>query len=54
MHLAFGEGRELAEADLVAAASQVVPLSRTAREQLEQLQQWASSGRARPASTAGH
>jgi hypothetical protein len=26
-----------------------VPLSRTAREQLEQLRQWASGGRARPA-----
>jgi hypothetical protein len=50
MHLAFGEGRDLAEADLIAAASQVVPLSRTAREQLEALRQWASSGRARPAS----
>ena len=50
MHLAFAEQREFAEADLVAAASQVVPLSRTAREQLEHLQQWASSGRARPAS----
>jgi SpoVK/Ycf46/Vps4 family AAA+-type ATPase len=50
MHLAFGEGREISEADLIAAASQVVPLSRTAREQLEALRQWASSGRARPAS----
>ena len=50
MHLAFGEGRELSEPDLIAAASQVVPLSRTAREQLEALRQWASSGRARPAS----
>ncbi|MEB3166114.1 MAG: AAA family ATPase [Cyanobacteriota bacterium] len=50
MHLAFGEGRDLAEADLIAAASQVVPLSRTAREQLESLRLWASSGRARPAS----
>lgn len=53
MHLAFGEGRELGEADLIAAASQVVPLSRTAREQLEALRSWASSGRARPASGAG-
>jgi hypothetical protein len=51
MHLAFAEHREFGEADLVAAASQVVPLSRTAREQLEQLQQWASGGRARPASS---
>ncbi|KAF0654967.1 AAA ATPase [Cyanobium sp. Copco_Reservoir_LC18] len=53
MHLAFGEGRELGEADLIAAASQVVPLSRTAREQLEALRSWASSGRARPASASG-
>ncbi|MEB3350899.1 MAG: hypothetical protein VKM01_01080, partial [Cyanobacteriota bacterium] len=51
MHLAFGAGRDIAEADLVAAASQVVPLSRTAREQLEALQLWARGGRARPAST---
>ncbi|MBM5814931.1 MAG: AAA family ATPase, partial [Cyanobacteria bacterium M_DeepCast_100m_m1_067] len=50
MHLAFAEQREFGEADLIAAASQVVPLSRTAREQLETLQTWASSGRARPAS----
>jgi SpoVK/Ycf46/Vps4 family AAA+-type ATPase len=50
MHLAFGEGRELGESDLIAAASQVVPLSRTAREQLEALHQWARGGRARPAS----
>jgi AAA+ superfamily predicted ATPase len=51
MHLAFAEQRDFCESDLIAAASQVVPLSRTAREQLEQLQEWASSGRARPAST---
>ena len=50
MHLAFGENRELQEPDLIAAASQLVPLSRTAREQLEALRQWASSGRARTAS----
>jgi ATP-dependent 26S proteasome regulatory subunit len=50
MHLAFAESREPSEADLIAAASQVVPLSRTAREQLEALRQWAGSGRARPAS----
>jgi SpoVK/Ycf46/Vps4 family AAA+-type ATPase len=50
MHLAFGENRDLQEPDLIAAASQLVPLSRTAREQLEALRQWASSGRARTAS----
>ena len=51
MHLAFAERRELEESDLIVAANQLVPLSRTAREQLEALQRWASSGRARPAST---
>ena len=50
MHLAFGERRDFGESDLIRAASDLVPLSRTAREQLEALKQWASSGRARPAS----
>ena len=52
MHLAFADNRELQETDLIRAASQLIPLSRTAREQLDQLKQWASSGRARPASIA--
>jgi SpoVK/Ycf46/Vps4 family AAA+-type ATPase len=51
MHQAFSQLREFGEADLISAAAQLVPLSRTAREQLEALQHWASSGRARPAST---
>jgi len=50
MHQGFSQSRDFNEADLIGAAAQVVPLSRTAREQLEALQQWASSGRARPAS----
>ncbi|ABX09205.1 AAA family ATPase [Prochlorococcus marinus] len=50
MHLAFAERRELEETDLILAASQLVPLSRTAKEQLDFLKEWASSGRARPAS----
>jgi hypothetical protein len=52
MHLAFTERRELSESDLILAASQLVPLSRTAREQLNSLKEWAASGRARPASLA--
>ncbi|AII47104.1 hypothetical protein KR49_11950 [Synechococcus sp. KORDI-49] len=52
MHLAFADARELSETDLIRAASQLVPLSRTASEQLEALKQWASGGRARPASIA--
>ncbi len=50
MHLAFAERRELEETDLILAATQLIPLSRTAKEQLESLKQWASTGRARPAS----
>ena len=52
MHLAFAERREIEETDLILAATQLVPLSRTAQEQLEALKQWASSGRARPASAS--
>ncbi|MEY3964240.1 MAG: hypothetical protein RLZZ106_1495 [Cyanobacteriota bacterium] len=51
MHQAFSEQREFGESDLISAAAQLVPLSRTAREPLEALLQWASSGRARPASS---
>ncbi|NQV11108.1 MAG: AAA family ATPase [Cyanobacteria bacterium] len=50
MHLGFGAHRDFSESDLIRAASDLVPLSRTAREQMEALKQWASSGRARPAS----
>ena len=52
MHLAFADNRELTEPDLIGAASQLIPLSRTASEQLERLKQWAADGRARPASVA--
>ena len=50
MYFAFAEKRELLESDLILATSQLVPLSRTAREQLESLKVWASNGRARASS----
>ena len=50
MHLAFAERRELEESDLILAASQLIPLSRTAKEQINSLKDWASTGRASPAS----
>ena len=53
MHLAFAEHRELNETDLIRAASQLIPLSRTASESLAQLKEWAAGGRARQASIAG-
>ena len=50
MHHAFSERRELLETDLILASTQLIPLSKTAKEQLDFLKDWASSGRARPAS----
>ncbi|AAQ00347.1 MULTISPECIES: AAA family ATPase [Prochlorococcus] len=50
MHYAFSERRDLLETDLILAATQLIPLSKTAKEQLDFLKDWASSGRARPAS----
>tara|TARA_B100000965_G_scaffold114468_1_gene94496 strand:+ start:2313 stop:3776 length:1464 start_codon:yes stop_codon:yes gene_type:complete len=50
MHYSFSENREITEKDLIKAVSELVPLSRTAKEQLESLKNWSSSGRARFAS----
>ena len=50
MHHAFSERREITERDLIKAVSELVPLSRTAKEQIEQLKEWSSTGRARQAS----
>ncbi len=50
MHFAFSERREISERDLIKAVSELIPLSRTAKEQIDQLKGWASTGRARFAS----
>jgi len=50
MHFSFSENRELMEKDLIKAISELVPLSRTAKEQIDLLKEWSSSGRARSAS----
>ena len=50
MHYSFSERREINERDLIKAVSELVPLSRTAKEQIELLKQWSSTGRARFAS----
>ena len=50
MHISFSEKRELMEKDLIKAVSELVPLSRTAKEQIDLLKQWSSTGRARSAS----
>jgi len=53
MHVAFSQNRDFTTDDIVEAASQMIPLARTAREQIQQMQQWANSGRARLASRKG-
>ncbi len=50
MHHSFSERREITERDLIQAVSELVPLSRTAKEQIDQLKEWSSTGRARKAS----
>ena len=50
MHFSFSEKREIMEKDLIKAVSELVPLSRTAKEQLDLLREWSCSGRARSAS----
>lgn len=50
MHIGFSQGREFTTDDILEAASQIVPLARTAQEQVQLLQQWASTGKIRSAS----
>lgn len=51
MFTAFGDGqRQITDADLIAAAGTVVPLSKTAAEKIKRLREWAN-GRARRATS---
>lgn len=49
MYNAFSEGRELSQQDLIKAASEMIPLSRTMAENIQELRSWAKH-RAVPAS----
>jgi len=51
MHFAFNERREFTTEDILRAMSAIVPLSKTAQERIVRLQEWAQSGRCRPASS---
>lgn len=53
MHLGFSQNRDFATDDILEAASQIIPLARTAKEQIEFLQNWVASGKARLASRQG-
>jgi SpoVK/Ycf46/Vps4 family AAA+-type ATPase len=50
MHIGFSQNRDFTTEDILEAASQIVPLARTAQEQIQFLQQWAAAGKARLAS----
>ena len=50
MHIGFSQNRDFTTDDILEAASQMIPLARTAQDQVEALQAWAASGRARLAS----
>lgn len=50
MHIGFSQNRDFTNEDILSAASQIIPLARTAEEQIRFLQEWAAAGRARPAS----
>ncbi|MGB8699751.1 MAG: AAA family ATPase, partial [Thermosynechococcaceae cyanobacterium] len=50
MHIGFSQNRDFTHDDILEAASQIVPLARTAQSQVASLQEWAASGKARLAS----
>ncbi len=51
MHFAFSQRREFSTEDILRAMAQIVPLSKTAQERIIRMQEWAASGRCRPASS---
>lgn len=53
MHIGFSQNRDFGTEDILEAASQLIPLARTAQEQIEFLQNWAAAGKARMASRQG-
>ncbi len=50
MHIGFSQNRDFSTDDVLEAASQIIPLARTAREQIQFLQDWVAAGKARLAS----
>jgi SpoVK/Ycf46/Vps4 family AAA+-type ATPase len=50
MHIGFSQNRDFTTDDILESASQIVPLARTAQEQIQLLRNWAEAGKARLAS----
>jgi len=53
MHTGFSQERDFTTEDILEAASEIVPLARTAQDEIQFLQSWVASGKARPASREG-
>lgn len=53
MHIGFSQNRDFTTEDVLEAASQLIPLARTAQDQIQMLQDWAAAGRVRLASRQG-
>ncbi|HEY9665063.1 MAG TPA: AAA family ATPase [Allocoleopsis sp.] len=53
MHIGFSQNRDFTTDDILEAASQIIPLARTAQDQIRLLQDWADAGRVRLASRQG-
>lgn len=51
MHIAFDSRREFETSDILRVMASIIPLSRTAGDRIVRLQEWAASGRCRPASS---
>ncbi len=51
MHIGFSQNRDFTTDDILEATSQIVPLAKTAQEQIQFLQNWAAAGKARLASS---
>jgi SpoVK/Ycf46/Vps4 family AAA+-type ATPase len=51
MHLAFIEGREFTTNDICLGIEQTIPLAQIDKEQIQEMQEWALSGRVRLASS---
>jgi SpoVK/Ycf46/Vps4 family AAA+-type ATPase len=50
MHIGFSQNRDFTTDDILESASQMIPLAVTAQSQIQFLQDWANSGKARLAS----
>ena len=50
MHIGFSQDRDFTTEDILSSVSQIVPLARTAQEEIQALQAWVADGKARLAS----